>query len=73
MGGVLREGVLLKYAWIKEYRDISSVAGLCRLLDVSRTGYQQWLKRAPSWRAQVDRQITERIVESHRASQETYG
>lgn len=63
----------MKYAWIKQYRYVSSVAGLCRLLQVSRTGYQQWLKRGPSARALADRQITERIVESHRASQQTFG
>jgi hypothetical protein len=30
----------VKYAWIETYRDQYSVNRLCRMLDVSRSGYQ---------------------------------
>ena len=41
-GGVFREGVAVKYAWIEANRDLYSVSGMSSLLGVSRTGYCQW-------------------------------
>jgi len=46
---------------------------MCRLLDVSTSGYYAWLKRPPSRRAQEDAVLTERIREFHRRSGGTYG
>jgi len=47
-GGVFREGVAVRYAWIEGHRDLFSVSRMCRQLEVSRTGYCQWRTRAPS-------------------------
>ena len=49
-GGVLREGVAVKYVWVDEHRDQFAITRRCRLLTVPYTGYCQWRERAPSAR-----------------------
>jgi len=49
------------------------VAMMCRVLDVSRSGYYAWLKRAPSARAQANAELLETIREIHAESDGTYG
>lgn len=46
---------------------------MCRVLDVSTSGYYAWLKRPPSPRAQEDEQLTQRIKEIYIWSRKTYG
>ena len=46
---------------------------MCRVLDVSTSGYYAWRKRPPSVRAQVDAVLTEQIREIHKESEGTYG
>jgi len=46
---------------------------MCRVLDVSTSGYYAWRDRAPSKRAQKDAMLTEKIREIHAASRGTYG
>jgi putative transposase len=52
-----------------EYR----IATMCRVLEVSTSGYYAWLKRAPSAHAQRDRELSQRIGEIHDGSRRTYG
>jgi putative transposase len=49
------------------------LAELAWALDVSRSGYYQWLKRPESQRAQAARQLTERIRRIHEGSRHCYG
>lgn len=49
------------------------VATMCRVLEVSPSGYYAWLKRAPSARARRDVELTERIRRVHEESHGTYG
>ena len=49
------------------------VAVMCRVLRVSRTGFHNWERRAPSDRALSDVWLTERIREIHDASRGVYG
>ena len=49
------------------------VATMCRVLEVSTSGYYAWLKRPLSARAQADVALTERIVKIHKCSDGTYG
>jgi putative transposase len=49
------------------------VATMCRVLEVSTSGYYGWLKRAPSARAQRDAELKERIRTIHERSDGTYG
>jgi putative transposase len=46
---------------------------MCRVLDVSTSGYYAWRKRAPSRRARDDAALTEHIREIHQWSRGTYG
>jgi transposase InsO family protein len=46
---------------------------MCRLLDVSASGYYAWLKRAPSPHSLADAQLLEQIRQIHAASKGTYG
>ncbi len=49
------------------------VAVACRVLRISRSGYYEWLGRAPSPRQVADEQLTATIAEVHQASRGTYG
>ena len=46
---------------------------MCRVLEVSRSGYYAWLKREPSARAQANAELLEAIEEIHAESDGTYG
>ena len=46
---------------------------MCRVLEVSRSGYYAWLNRPLSQRAQEDAKLTERIRQLHQRSRGTYG
>jgi putative transposase len=49
------------------------VATMCRVLDVSPSGYYAWRVRPPSARAQRDGELLERILAIHAESRGTYG
>jgi putative transposase len=46
---------------------------MCRVLEVSASGYYAWVKRPPSKRSMEDRVLTEMIRQYHTDSHETYG
>jgi len=46
---------------------------MCRVLEVSRSGYYAWLKRGPSVRAQANAALLEAIETIHEESDGTYG
>lgn len=46
---------------------------MCRVLEVSTSGYYAWRKRPPSKRAQKDAMLTNRIRQIHDHSRGTYG
>ncbi len=50
-----------------------SVAMMCRLLEVSTSGYYAWRRRTASQRARADAALLVRIREIHAASRRTYG
>jgi len=49
------------------------IATMCRVLDVSTSGYYAWLDRPPSARAVADDRLTEKIRQVHDVSRGTYG
>ena len=49
------------------------VRTMCRVLEVSASGYYAWLKREPSARAKANAELLEKILEIHERSNETYG
>ena len=60
-GGVLCEGVDVKYAWIEKHRHTYSTTMMCELLSVSRSGLNAARVRAPSKRSLDDEQLVEQI------------
>jgi putative transposase len=50
-----------------------SISLMCRMLDVSRSGFHAWERRAPSDRALADAWLVEQIARVHRESRGTYG
>jgi transposase InsO family protein len=46
---------------------------MCRVVDVSVSGYYRWRDRAPAAREVQDAALLERIREHHRVSRQTYG
>lgn len=49
------------------------IATMCRLLDVSPSGYYAWVKRRPSRRARTDAGLMAEIRAAHEGSYGTYG
>ena len=47
----------MKYAWIQEQHTEFSVSSLCRILEVSRSGYYEWRGRPPSPQADTEQQL----------------
>jgi putative transposase len=52
---------------------VHRVATMCRVLDVSSSGYYAWRSRRPSRRAVQDAALCEQIRASHERSRGTYG
>jgi putative transposase len=46
---------------------------MCRIFGVSRTGFHNWERRAPSDRALQDAWLTEKIKRIHEGSRGVYG
>ncbi len=62
-----------RYRFIAEERTVYPVRRMCAVLKVSVSGFYEWLKRAPSRRAQANRGLSARIRAVHEASRQTYG
>lgn len=58
---------------MKANQATQSVAQMCRLLGISKSGYYAWLNRPISARAREDIALTAKIHAIHRFSRETYG
>ena len=61
------------YRFIEREKANHPVATMCRVLEVSTSGYWAWSKRPPSARARSDAELTRAIREIHKASRGTYG
>jgi transposase InsO family protein len=62
-----------RYRFIAEQRIHYPVRQLCAVLQVSASGFYDWLKRKPSRRAQANAALAERIRAVHGRSRQTYG
>jgi putative transposase len=63
----------VKFAFVARYRPVWPTRLMCRLLGVSRSGFYEWLVRAPSARSLANAGLLVRIRESFALSQQTYG
>ena len=71
--GVLRHPDELTFAWIEERRADWPVAVLCRVLDVSRSGYYAWRGREPSPTDARRHELTDQVAEIHAQVKGRYG
>jgi putative transposase len=58
---------------VRAHRAEHRVATMCRVLEVSTSGYYAWLKRRLSQREQEDARLVEKIKGFHERSRGTYG
>ena len=58
---------------LKKRRLYHSGTRLCQMLAVSRSGYYNWCKRAPSQRQLDDQVLMQRTRQIHQGSRETCG
>ena len=63
----------MKYAFIREHKQIYKLTRLCELLDVSSSGYYDWLDRPESNRSRENKLLTVKIRRSHQQSNKIYG
>jgi putative transposase len=63
----------VKFAFIAAEKAWAPVALLCRVLEVSRSGFYAWEARGPSPRKADDEKLSVRIAAIHEASSERYG
>jgi putative transposase len=63
----------VKYAWIRSQSDEFEITRMCRLLEVSRTGFSQWRKREPSLRERANASLDAEVAQLHAASGRSYG
>jgi transposase InsO family protein len=62
-----------RFRFIAAEKAYHSVARLCRVLEVSASGFYAWTKRPPSARGQADATLAGRIRAVHQQSRGTYG
>ncbi len=62
-----------KYQFIDEFKRVYRIRVMCRVLDVSRSGYYAWVKRRPSNREKANAAVRVKIRESFFGSKERYG
>lgn len=63
----------MRYRFIKEHRKVFRIVSMCRVLDVSRSGFYSWCTRPLSTRERGNHTLLKRIREIHAQSQENYG
>jgi transposase InsO family protein len=63
----------VKYAFIQQHKELYSLHALSKVLHVSRSGYYDWLGRAPSARTQANNSLLEKIRAAHTKHRQAYG
>lgn len=63
----------MKYAFIRQHRERYSLQALSHVLHVSRSGYYDWLGRAPCKRTQANNELLEHIRTAHTKHRRAYG
>ena len=72
-GGLLRQGLDMRFEFVAKHRGIWPVLWICEALGVSRSGFHAWLVRAPSARTRSDEEFGARVrasfISSYRSVQ----
>ncbi|MFQ5935117.1 MAG: IS3 family transposase [Acidiferrobacterales bacterium] len=71
--GLLRQGIPVRYQFIEAEKARFPVIGLCRVLQVSRSGFYAWQARPESPRVRQNRRLELKIRAIHRGSRRNYG
>ncbi len=71
--GLLRQGEHVKFAFISAEKAWAPVSALCRVLEVTRSGFYAWQARDPSDQAIDDQKLALEVAAIYKASGETYG
>ena len=64
---------MARYRFITEHRAQWGVEEMCRILEVARSGYYDWKKRAPSQRVQQRQRLDAEIKKLFEASKKRFG
>jgi putative transposase len=63
----------MKYHFIAEYQLEYPITTMCRVLEVSVSGYYAWRKRAPSLHSREDAQLAEKVKKTFQDNRCVYG
>ena len=63
----------MRYGFIREQHPLYPVRQLCRVMQVSPSGYYAWLNREPSQHQQEDAVLTAHMIDVFKKSKSTYG
>ena len=63
----------MKFAWIAAHSEEFEVEAMCRVLEVSSSGYYAWRQRPPSERQKRREELLNEIKKAHTASRGIYG
>jgi putative transposase len=63
----------MKYEFIEQYKQEFPIVVMCRVLNVSESGFYAWRKRPVCQHQREDAQLTEEIRQEFRAHQGRYG
>lgn len=63
----------MKFAFIQDHRKVWPVGVICRVLDVARSGFYAWLRRAPSAHRRRREELAVKIEAIHRENRRVYG
>jgi hypothetical protein len=63
----------VRFSFIRAEKAFYPLTVLCRVLEVSRSGYYAFERRGPSKREAADRQLAVEVREVHQKSRRTYG
>jgi putative transposase len=63
----------VRYAWMKEHRQEYPIPVMCNVLDVSDSGYYEWLNREPSERHRQKNKLCDAAIKSYFQSNRIYG
>jgi putative transposase len=63
----------VRFHFVARHRRLFPIDRMCRVLDVSRSGFYAWCRRPASDRAQQTAGVIEQIRAVHRASRQVYG
>jgi len=63
----------MKYEFMQEHRDRFRLKSMCKVLNVSRSGYYAWIKRMPSKRVIANNKLLGSIRDIYQKSRKVYG